>query len=280
MPDNIDAPMMRRAPQWASGEVSIVEPTPGQAISAHAAEAAALAGPVARWDLPVRRWAYRQSGAASAGKPDVGVIDPMLRRRLSPLARLALSAAVACGPLPPACRVVYASQHGEIQRTTQMLEALVRGEPPSPTAFSLSVLNATPGVLSIARNDRSAINAVAAADDTLGYALLDAWTQHRETPDTPLLVIFAFDAPPACYGPTAGQPDDSANALAFLIAADASARLTCTMHLPVGRDTCAEPRSQSSSLLTSLMDGGSDIWRGERHDWQWEWQEEAQHARA
>lgn len=277
MPYNIDAQKMRRAPQWASGEVCIAAPTPVEAISAQAA-AAALVGPVARWNLPVHRWAYRRSDTASAGKPDVGVIDPMLRRRLSPLARLALSAAVACGPLPQACRVVYASQHGEIQRTTQMLEALARREPPSPTAFSLSVLNATPGVLSIARNDHSAINAVAASDDTLGYALLDAWTQHREMPDTPLLVIHAFDAPPACYGPTSHQPGDSAHALALLIASDAAARLTCTMHLPAGRDTHAEHRAQSSSLVTSLMGGGSDIWRGERHDWQWEWQEEAQHA--
>jgi hypothetical protein len=228
--------------------------------------------------LPVSRWAYRQHDAASAGKPDAGAIDPMLRRRLSPLARLALSAATACGPLPPTCRVVYASQHGEIQRTTQMLDALVRGEPPSPTAFSLSVLNATPGVLSIARNDRSAINALAALDDTLGYAMLDAWTQHREAPHAPLLVIYAFEPPPDCFGQTAHQVDDSASALALLIDADAAARLTCTMRLPAGRDTCAERRTQCDSLVTTLTGGGSDLWRGERHDWVWAWQEDAPHA--
>ncbi|AJP57742.1 hypothetical protein UC34_13640 [Pandoraea vervacti] len=238
-----------------------------------------MADIVARWSLPVRRWAYRQTGAAASGKPDVGIVDPMLRRRLSPLARLALSAAAACGPLPHACRIVYASQHGEIQRTTQMLEALARGEPPSPTAFSLSVLNATPGVLSIARKDHSAINAITAGDDTLGYALLDAWTQLRETPASPVLLIHAFEAPPACYGPTARQVDDAGNALAILMESDAPARLTCTMHLPARRTAHAEPRSQSTSLVTSLLGGGSDRWRGECHDWQWEWQEDAQHAR-
>lgn len=241
--------------------------------------AAALPAPIAQWTLPVRRWAYRQAGGALASKPNAGIVDPMLRRRLSPLARLALSAAAACGPLPPACRIVYASQHGEIQRTTQMLEALAQGEPPSPTAFSLSVLNATPGVLSIARNDRSGVNAVAAGDDTLGYALLDAWTQFRETPCAPLLVIHAFEAPPSCYGPTAKPADDSGSALALLIAPDATAHLTCTMHLPSRQDSVAEHRAQSDSLVTSLLGGGSDRWRGERHDWQWEWQEGTTHAR-
>ncbi len=250
-----------------------METSSAPGVSAQAA-AAALSDPVARWTLPVRRWAYRQMGAASTAKPETGIVDPMLRRRLSPLARLALSAAMACGPLPAACRVVYASQHGEIQRTTQMLEALVRGEPPSPTAFSLSVLNATPGVLSISRDDHSAINAIAASDDTLGYALLDAWTQHAESPDAPLLVIHAFEAPPACYGPTARQSGDSPHALALLIEPGATARLTCTMRLPAGRDTSAEPRVQCDSLVTSLLGGGADTWHGERHDWQFEWYEQ------
>ncbi|QBC32024.1 hypothetical protein DRB87_12545 [Pandoraea sp. XY-2] len=277
MPDNIDPRTMRRTAPWSSEAVPAGESTPLPAVPAHSATAGS-SRTVAHWALPVRRWAYRQHDAASARKPDVGDIDPMLRRRLSPLARLALSAATACGPLPPKCRVVYASQHGEIQRTTQMLDALVRGEPPSPTAFSLSVLNATPGVLSIARDDRSAVNAIAALDDTLGYALLDAWTQHRETPDSPLLVIYAFEAPPACFGPTSRQIDDSASALALLIESGATARLTCTMHLPTAREAHAERRAQCQSLVTSLLEGGSDLWRGERHDWQWEWHEDARHA--
>ncbi|AKC72552.1 hypothetical protein MB84_18210 [Pandoraea oxalativorans] len=236
-----------------------------------------MAGPVANWVLPVRRWAYRQAGTTSATLSDAGITDPMLRRRLSPLARLALSAAVGCGPLPPACRVVYASQHGEIQRTTQMLEALARGEPPSPTAFSLSVLNATPSVLSIARNDRSAINAVSAGDDTLGYALLDAWSQHRESPDAPVLLIHAFEPPPACYGPTARHIEDVGSALAILVDNEASGQLTCTMHLPSGASAYAESRTQSDSLVTSLLGGGPNLWRGERHHWRWEWHEDAQH---
>lgn len=277
MPNNIDARIRGRAPQWASGDVSIVESSPQPAIAERSA-AAALAAPVAQWTLPVRRWAYRQMDPASGNKPNADLVEPMLRRRLSPLARLALSAAAACGPLPDACRIVYASQHGEIQRTTQMLEALAQGEAPSPTAFSLSVLNATPGVLSIARDDRSPINAITAGDDTLGYALLDAWTQHREAPDSPLLIVHAFEAPPACYGQTSRQIDDSASALALLIDGGAAARLTCTMRLASGRDTCAERRAQSDSLVTSLLGGGSDLWRGERHDWQWEWQEDGRHA--
>ncbi|ODP32542.1 hypothetical protein A9762_22585 [Pandoraea sp. ISTKB] len=233
---------------------------------------------VACWTLPVRRWAYRQASTAPASQPDTGVSDPMLRRRLSPLARLALSVASNCGPLPPACRIVYASQHGEIARTTQMLEALTQGELPSPTAFSLSVLNATPGVLSIAREDRSAINAVAANDDTLGYALLDAWTQLREVPELPVLVIHAFEAPPECYGPTARQSDEATSALALLIDADAPNRLTCTMHLPTGQASGSAQPSQSDSLVASLTTGGSNSWFGEHHDWQWNWQEGTQHA--
>lgn len=227
---------------------------------------------VAQWTLPVRQWAWRQADPSpTAAKADTGIADPMLRRRLSPLARLALTAAAACGPLPAGVRLVYASPHGEILRTTQMLEALTRDEPPSPTAFSLSVLNATPGVLSMARDDMAPVNALSSGDDTLGYALLDAWTQWQETPDVPVLLIYAFEAPPACYGETARQSNDTATALALLIDADARARLTCRMARAPQQTRERNAVAQHESLVQTLTAGGHGDWTGASHLWTWEW---------
>lgn len=281
MPENIAARTEVRAPHWVSGDASHVAPAQAAQAAASVVSAPSPDGDViAQWTLPVRKWAYRQARpdatSAAVPKADTGIADPMLRRRLSPLARLALSAGVACGPLPAHTRVVYASQHGEILRTTQMLESLVRGEPPSPTAFSLSVLNATPGVLSMARNDMSPVNALSSGDDTLGYALLDAWTQHRQTPSESLLVIYAFEAPPACYGPSAHQLDDTPSALALLIDADAAARLTCRLCPPqssVSPDAARSALPQHESLVHVLSGSGAADWHGERHAWHWSWQD-------
>lgn len=89
-------------------------------------------------------------------------LPPMTRRRLDPLGRAALQVAFwAQGPAPTG-PVVFASRWGEIARSVSLLRQLAHGEPLSPTAFSLSVHNASSAVYSIAR------------DDTANYAAISA----------------------------------------------------------------------------------------------------------
>src|ERR1043166_10061890 len=105
-------------------------------------------------------------GAWRAGEdeaaPPLGFIEPQLRRRLSLLDRIALHVAHACVKQGEAVRVVFASRHGELARSAELLAQLAAGAIASPMAFSLSVLNAAPGLYGIARKDRSASTALSA----------------------------------------------------------------------------------------------------------------------
>ena len=128
--------------------------------------------PDLHWTIPVARWSSWPAAASAA--PDIGFIEPIVRRRLSTLSRVALKVAHDCVAGSRSTRVVFASRHGELRRTTDILRNISAGEPVSPTAFSLSVLNAMTGVFGIARGDRSAASAISAGAETLGYALLEA----------------------------------------------------------------------------------------------------------
>lgn len=124
----------------------------------------------------------------------------MQRRRLSRLARMAFHVAwplaEACGPVP----MVFACRHGETPRTLAILGDLARGEPLSPTQFSLSVHNAIIGLWSIQRGDCSEMTALAAAGDGLEHAILEACGLLAEGAPAVLLVI-AEETPPELYAP-------------------------------------------------------------------------------
>src|SRR5215470_16279184 len=90
--------------------------------------------------LPVAACTTWRAGDEEAAPP-VGFIEPQLRRRLSLLDRIALHVAHACVKDGEAVRVVFASRHGELARSAELLAQLAAAEMPSPMAFSLSVLN-------------------------------------------------------------------------------------------------------------------------------------------
>ena len=122
-------------------------------------------------------------------------VDPILRRRLSPQGRLALALAETClGDLASA-RTIFASRHGELARTHGLIEALRPESPddPSPSAFTLSVLNSTPAVISIARKDTAPSSAVSAGPVTAWMGLMEAALLRQESGD-PVLYL-SSDAP-------------------------------------------------------------------------------------
>jgi hypothetical protein len=225
------------------------------------------AGP-ARWTLPLARWAAWS--AAGDGTPDLKFIDLMLRRRLSALSKMAMKVAHDCAGDRPEVRVLFASRHGELNRTTAILDDIVAGEPVSPTAFSLSVLNAMPGVMSIARHDRSASAALSAGAQTLGYALLEAYTQYRESPDVPVLVVYAHEPAGDRYGPVDDDPERGA--LALLIEAGGTHELVCELDTQYDDDVspAAGPfATQSGALLHTLSTSSAAAWQVPRARWSW-----------
>ncbi|CAH2790098.1 MAG: 3-oxoacyl-[ACP] synthase [uncultured Paraburkholderia sp.] len=192
--------------------------------------------PDLHWTIPVARWSSWPA-AASAAPPDIGFIEPIVRRRLSTLSKVALKVAHDC-VAQDEVRVVFASRHGELRRTTDILRSISAGVPVSPTAFSLSVLNAMTGIFGIARGDRSAASAISAGPQTLGYGLLEAYAQYAAQPSSPVLLVYADEPADPVYGTI--EDEVQGGALAVLIdEREAIGQLVCTLADPA--DLAATP---------------------------------------
>jgi hypothetical protein len=166
-------------------------------------------------------------------------------------------------------RLVFASQHGELGYTVALLRALAAREPLSPTLFSLSVHNAAAGLLSTARADRGESTAVAAGEETLGYALLEAHCQFIADPQRPLLMVYG-DAPLPDEYRRFGSPADASlpkgRALALLVSREAS-RPTAVSTEPAERAPSSEPQVQA--FIRHLEHGDSTSWSTGTTAWSW-----------
>ena len=124
------------------------------------------------------QWARAPHRIVAGGEPGVKAMPAMLRRRAGFLGKMALEVAYQCidgcgeggGDIP----TVFCSRHGEVARALDLLSDLARGEALSPTAFSMSVHNATAGLLTIARADRANHIALAAGAATIEHAVIEA----------------------------------------------------------------------------------------------------------
>ncbi|MFL9994643.1 beta-ketoacyl synthase chain length factor [Paraburkholderia sediminicola] len=241
------------------------------------------------WTIPVARWSSWPAAASAA--PDIGFIEPIVRRRLSTLSKVALKVAHDCVSQGEV-RVVFASRHGELRRTTDILRTISAGEPVSPTAFSLSVLNAMTGVFGIARGDRSAASAISAGAETLGYALLEAYAQYETQPGSPVLLVYADEPADPAYGTI--EDEVQGGAIAILLNGEAAAgQLICTLSgagepeaaeagqaaSHAGRENAASAderfATQSQALLHCLETGRPAVWQGAGAAWHWRWHERA-----
>ncbi|RKT24748.1 beta-ketoacyl synthase-like protein [Paraburkholderia sp. RAU2J] len=262
--------------------------------------------PDLHWTIPVGRWSSWPATASAA--PDIGFIEPIVRRRLSTLSKVALKVAHDC-VAQDAVRVVFASRHGELRRTTDILRSISAGEPVSPTAFSLSVLNAMTGVFGIARGDRSAASAISAGAQTLGYALLEAHAQYATQSDSPVLLVYADEPADAAYGTI--EDEVQGGALAILLDSEAATgHMVCSLSRAAGDQTsgrlggvseagATEPgetgidpgagastgiaptpapasfATQSQALLHCLETGQPACWQRAGIIWHWSWHDRA-----
>lgn len=196
---------------------------------------------------------------------DISFVDPMLRRRLGPVARAALNVAQRCLGERTGVPMVFASRHGELARTLTMLNDLAAGEEVSPATFSLSVHNASAGVFSIARQDTAPATAIAAGDETLGMALIEAAA--RLSPEQPQILLVYADAPaPDLYAQDIASAE-TPHALALLL----DLHGPCQLHVATQRTSTAPSTDMMGLSLLRLLAGHSpcETWTGERSTWQW-----------
>ncbi|RKP50717.1 beta-ketoacyl synthase chain length factor [Trinickia fusca] len=227
-----------------------------------------------RLTIPVARWSFWP--AAEAKTPELPFVEPIVRRRLSALSKMALKVAYDCAAQYDAVRVIFASRHGELRRTASILDALASDQPVSPTAFSLSVLNAMTGIYGIVRGDRSPATAIAAGAETLGYALLEAHAQWHADPATPVLVVYADEPADPRYGHVDHEVGNGA--LALLLDGDAPGHLECIARGEAEStdDAASIARgfpTQSEAVVHCLEARAPAAWRALGRHWQWHWRE-------
>jgi hypothetical protein len=223
---------------------------------------------VSTWMVPIARWALWDGADQKNGSPssaDLGFIEPMLRRRLSLLAKMALKVAHDCVHDLPAVRFVYASRHGELTRTTSMLDDLAAGESISPTAFSMAVLNSSTGLFSILRHDTTPSTAISSSAESFGNGLIEAYMQLVEDPERPVLLVYADEPTPDVYGRM--EPEDSsAHAIGLLLRSGAPNTITCTSQ---PNQQIVSHESQSRAFLRCLEGAYDSNWHGVSKSWAW-----------
>jgi hypothetical protein len=141
-------------------------------------------------------WAEHGFRIGAGSEPPVRAMPAMLRRRAGLLGKMALEVAYQCIGDRTGVPTVFCSRHGEVSRSVELLGELAKGEPLSPTAFGLSVHNATGGLFSIARADRAANIALSARDSSIEHAVIEACGLLADGAAAVLLVAYDCPLPP------------------------------------------------------------------------------------
>jgi len=166
-----------------------------------------------------RAWAADPAPLPVSGHPEARFLPAMLRRRCSPLTRIVLTAAWGCVEegLLGEVRTVFASRHGSVNESIEMLEKIASGEKLSPAKFSHTVHNAQAGLFCIAAGNRQASSSLAAREDTFACGWLEALTHLEREPPRPVLYVMGDVELAPAFAELVDEPEAS-YAVALLLA--------------------------------------------------------------
>jgi hypothetical protein len=154
------------------------------------------------------QWLEHWSRAdATAGSAELAAdaIPAGQRRRMSALSKMAVQIAIEASAPGPADYLVFCSQHGELDRTYQLLQDIVAGVELSPTAFSQSVHNTSSGLFSIVTQNRAPASSLASGPSTFAHGWLEAEGFLLENPASRALLVCYDAALPPEYRPYSPQ---------------------------------------------------------------------------
>lgn len=136
-------------------------------------------------------WMKTRDEERTLGQPvESAAIPMMLRRRLVGTALIAVRCGLAALPSTgKPVEVVTCGRHGDLARTQRLLLGMMKGTPPSPLDFSLSVHNALAGMLDLLRRERTGHTSIAAGRATLTAGLLELWARLHCAPDRAALLL-------------------------------------------------------------------------------------------
>lgn len=143
-------------------------------------------------------------------------VQPMWRRRLNPFGRISLQTLSHALEALENPRIVFASRHGDMERTVRLIEQVARDGTASPADFSMAVHNAVAGIASINWRITASHTAIAAGEDTMVCALTEAFCQLAEAPSQPVVLVY-IDLPlPDIYA-ACDDPDAAPVAIATVL---------------------------------------------------------------
>ncbi|UYF71180.1 beta-ketoacyl synthase chain length factor [Acinetobacter ursingii] len=119
-------------------------------------------------------------------------LPAMQRRRLSPLAKLAINAAMQTLEQQSADYIVWASQYGDEVKTLGILQDVLTRQTPSPTQFSTSVHNAIAGLYSILCKDDTISTSLSCG---WSEAMIEAYAILKSHPQIKTVLVVYYDAP-------------------------------------------------------------------------------------
>lgn len=189
-------------------------------------------------DADWRRWAQSPFLPVGDAMPELREMAPMQRRRVEQLGRMALQVAWRCQPddgkdVP----LLFASRHGDLPRTFDMLSELAAGQPLSPTHFGLSTHNAIAAQYSIARGLTGNYLAVSAGAESVEAAAVEAAALLAD--GAPAVLLVSYDLPtPDPYGAFRDEPE-AAYAWAWRLAPARSGIPVLTLHPDAGEAPAA-----------------------------------------
>jgi hypothetical protein len=171
------------------------------------------------------QWHATESGAAPAIAVPDHDIPALHRRRMSALSKMAVQTALEATATQRPDFLVFCSQHGELNRTRDLLAAIVARGELSPTSFSQSVHNASAGLFTIITASQAPATSVAAGPATFAYAWIEAQAFLTAQPDKRVLLV-AYDEPLPPEYRTYSTQQQRAYALALLLGATTRGGLT------------------------------------------------------
>lgn len=222
-------------------------------------------------DFIITQWAVWPPLPPEQNSPNqwLANVPPLLKRRLSPLAKTVFCAVSQCIDTHRIVPTVFSSAHGELAKSFAMMEALEAGEEISPTAFSLSVHNAIAGLFSMAWANKLQCTVLAPGEEGMAPAFIEGLGLLREGAEQ-VLVVF-YDEPLVAFYPS--EPyrlsSDTNCALALLIAKSGGGQaLTLSSSSLTGND--GEQPVQLPAFIRFLTEPHRQLTLNTpRHSWHW-----------
>lgn len=217
-------------------------------------------------------WACGGDLAADAETPSCPV-GAMLRRRLTPLGRLSLSALHGIDPAPGE-PIIFASSWGDISRSFALVSALARNEPMSPMGFASSVHNGIGATASIWLANTHAYQAISAGAMTTEAALVEVYSQLYQGASSVVLVRYE-DVMPALWNHGVTDCPDQMFAWAARFELGQGAAADQAVHFSLTREPPSqEPEPDQHSVLGDwrFLLGPIPSYRHSLHRESWLWE--------